>query len=190
MPAADNRQIRVRAHEVVRELPDEVQQLLKAAAVYLHRRVLAVEADTVLVVIDVGRVLEEPGLARNRDGDNPVVLPRGVVYAPGVALVLGAELAARVVGRGQVSRRGYGLGVLLGLREVYRNVELAVLGVRFPLDVLGYAVAADVVRVLAEGVVPVRRGLGALPIQGVEALNDLRRARREAAMSSLSMRSR
>ena len=105
----------------------------------------------------------------------------GWFYAPGVALVLGAELAARVVGRGQVPRRSYGLGVLLGLREVYRDVELAVLGVRLPLDVLCYAVAADVVRVLAEGVIPVRRGLGALFIEGVELFNDLRRARREPA---------
>ena len=55
--ASHNRQIRIRSHKVMRELMHKVEQLCKSIALYLHRRVLAVKTDAVLVVIDIGRIL-------------------------------------------------------------------------------------------------------------------------------------
>ena len=179
--AADDGQVRVRADEVVRELPHEVQQLAEAGLVYLHGRVDAVEDDAVFVIIHIGRILHEPGRIVYRDGDYPVVLPCGVVDAAGVALVFGAELAARIVRGGQVPRRSDGARVLFRLREVYGDVELAVVRGGFPLDVLGDAVAADVVGVLAELIVPVRGLFRALRVETAELLDDLCGPRRQGA---------
>src|SRR5699024_2034639 len=116
----------------------------------------------------IGGVLQEPGGVVDGYGHDAVVLPRGVVDAAGVALVFGAELAARVVGGGQVPGGGDGARVLFGLGEVYGDVQLAVLRGGFPLDVLGDAVAADVVGVLAELVVPVRGLFRALGVESAE----------------------
>ena len=166
--AAHDGQVGVGAHEVVGELAHEVQQLAKAGPVDLHGHVLAVQADAVLVVVDIGGVLQKPGGAVDGDGDDAVVLPGGVVYPAGVALVLGAQLAPGVGGGGQVLGGGDGLGVLLRLGQVDGDVQLAVLGGGLPLHVLGDAVPADVVGVLAESVVPIGGRFGGIFIEEME----------------------
>src|SRR5699024_2152755 len=124
--------------------------------------VQAVEHDAVLVVVDVGAVLEVPGAVVDGDGDDAVVLAGGVVHPAGVALVLHAQLALGVGALGGQLGGRDGLGVLFGLGEVDGDVQVAVGGGGDPLEVLLDAVAADVVGVLAEGVEPVGGGAGAL----------------------------
>ena len=179
--AAHNGQVGVGAHEIVGELAHKVQQLGKARPVNLHGGVLAVEADAVLVVVDVGGVLQEPGGVVDGDGHDAVVLTGGVVDPAGVALVLGAQLAAWIGGGWQIAGGGDGLGVLLRLGEVDGNVQVAVLGGGDPLHVLGNPVPADVVGVLAELVVPVGGLLGALGVEGLELLHHLGGAGSETA---------
>ena len=149
-------QVRVGAHEVVGEELHEIQELPEGGPLDLHGGVLAVEDDAVLVVVDVGAVLEEPVLAVDGHGDHPVVLPGGMVHPACVALVLPAELALGVPALGGGLGRGDGLGVLLRLGEVDGDVQVPVRRRGDPLHVLGDAVAADVVRVLAQAVEPVR----------------------------------
>ena len=179
--AAHNGQVRVGTHEVVGELPDEIQELAEAGPVNFHGGVLPVEADAVLVVIDIRGVLQKPGRAVDGDGDHPVVLPCGVVHTAGVALVLQAELAAGVVGGGKVPGGGNGLGVLFRLGEVNGDVQLPVLREGLPLHVFGDAVPADVVGILAECIVPVCGGLGVPGAQGLEHLDHLGGAGSQAA---------
>ena len=102
-----------------------------------------------------------------------MVLPGRVVHPAGVALILGAQLAPGVVGGGQVPGGGDGLGVLLRLGQVDGDVQLPVLRLRLPLHVLGDAVPADIVGVLAEPVVPVCGLLRVLLPQGLELPDDL-----------------
>ena len=161
--AAHDGQIRVGAHEVVGELADEVQLLAEGGAVDLHGDVLAVEDDAVLVVVDIGAILEEPALSVNGDGDDPVILAGGMVHPAGVALILPAQLALGVAALGRRLGGGDGPGVLLRLGEVDGDVQVPELRGGNPLHVPGDAVAADVVRVLAEVVKPVGgtlRGVG------------------------------
>ena len=146
------------------ELPHKVQQLSKTGPVDLHGSVDAVQADAVLVVVDIGGVLHEPGRAVDGDGNDAVVLPGGVVHPAGIALILGTQGAPGVVGGRQVPGGGNGLGVLLRLGKVHRDIQPAVTGVRRPLHVLFDAVAAYVVRVLAQLVVILRGGLRRLPV--------------------------
>ena len=179
--AADDGQVGVRAEEVVRELPDEVEEFAERRAVDLHGHVFTVQDDAVLVVVDIRRVLEAPVALVDGDGDDAVVLPRRVVHPSGIALVLEAQLALRVrallrgLGSRDISR------VLLRFREVDRDVDIAELARHAPADVLRHARGTDVVRVLTEPVKPVRRLLGRFTVQASERPDDLRRPRRDHA---------
>ena len=171
--AAHDGQVGVGAHEVVGELAHEVQQLGEAGPVDLHGHVLAVEADAVLIVIDVGGVLQKPGRAVDGDGDDAVVGPGGVVDPAGVALIFGAQLAPGIGRGGQVPGGGNGLGVLLWLGEVDGDVQVPVLRGGDPLHIFCNAVPADIVGILAEFIVPVGGLLRAPGIEGPELLDDL-----------------
>ena len=81
----------------MRELAHKVEEFREGIAVNLHRRVLAVKADAVLVVIDIGRILQKPGLFIDCNRNNPEVLPRGVIHATRIALIFRAEQTARIV---------------------------------------------------------------------------------------------
>ena len=59
---------RVGAHKVVGQKGDEFQQPGDGLAADLHGPVLMAEDDAVLVVVDIGGVLQEPGLAVQRPG--------------------------------------------------------------------------------------------------------------------------
>ena len=155
------------------ELAHEVKQLAEAGPVDLHGGVDAVQADAVLVVVHIGGVLQKPGGAVDGDGNDPVVLPGGMVHPAGVALVLGAQHAPRVGGGGQVPGGGDGLGVLLRLGQVDGDVQLPILRGGLPLHVLGDPVPADIVGVLAEFTVPVGGFPGILPAEGLEFFDHL-----------------
>ncbi len=92
----------------------------------------------------------------------------GSIHPARIALVLRAQLAAWISGSGQVPCGGDGLGVLLRLGQVDGDVQLAVLGLHFPLHVSGNPIPADVVGVLAELIVPVGGFLRGLSVQGPE----------------------
>ena len=113
--AADDRQIGVRAEEVMRELTDKIEQLAERALIDLHRHVLAAEHDAVLIVVDIGRILEKPIRSVDCERHSAVVLARRVVHAPRVADVLLAEHTRRVSGRFHFLRRRDRLRVLFGL---------------------------------------------------------------------------
>ena len=157
--AAHDGQVGIAAHEVVGEEGHEVQQLAEGGTLDLHGGVLAVEDDAVLVVVDVGAVLEIPRAVVDGQRDDAVVLAGGMVQPAGIALVLHAELALGVGALGGELCRRDGLGVLFGLREVDGDVKVAVRGLGDPLEVPLDAVAADVVGVLTELVEPVGGGL-------------------------------
>ena len=96
--AAHNRQIGIGADKVMRELPYEIKQPRKRVPVYLHGNMPAVEHNAVLIVIDVGRILEKPAFTAQIERDNAVVRPAWMSDPSGIALVLHAELAQRVRG--------------------------------------------------------------------------------------------
>ena len=122
--AAHDGQVGVGAHKIMGELAHKVQQLGKAGPVDLHGDVLPVQADAVLIVVHIGGVLQKPGGAVDGDGDDAVVLPGGVVYPAGVALIFRAQLAPGVGGGREVPGGGDGLGVLFRLGQVDGDVQI------------------------------------------------------------------
>ena len=113
--AADDGQVGIRADEVVRQHGDEREQLIEGVAPDVHRGVLLVEEDAVLVIIAVRRELHIPEFTVKQDGHHAQVLPRGVIQPAGVALVLGAELTLGVAVLAGAARGRDGAGVLLRL---------------------------------------------------------------------------
>ena len=99
----------------MREQFDKVKQLCKSAAVDLHRNMLAVKDDAVLIVVYIRRVLESPFVSLDLDGDDPVVLSRRMVRPSGISFVLHAELTFRIGCGFCLSCRCNGLRILLGL---------------------------------------------------------------------------
>ena len=178
--ASHNRQIRIRSHEVMRELMHKVEQLRKSIALYLHRRVLAVKTDAVLVVIDIGRILQKPRLFVDCNRHNAEILPRGMVYTSRIALILRAKKTARIVRGRKISCRRYVLRILFGLGEIDADIHLPVCRVHLPSKILCTALAANVVHVLTERIIPIRCRLRTLRIQRFEARNDLGRTRCQA----------
>ncbi|MNN14106.1 hypothetical protein D3C81_1271600 [compost metagenome] len=59
---ANDRQVRIRADEIMREQRREIKETLKRIAGQLHRHVIVVEYDAMFVVIHIRRVLEKPRL--------------------------------------------------------------------------------------------------------------------------------
>ena len=176
---AHDGQIRVGTHKVMGELLHKVQQLPKSRPVDLHRHMPAVEHDAMLIVVDIGRILKEPAAVVDGDGDDPVVSPGRVVHPARVALVFPAQLAFGIAALGRGLGGGDGPGVLFRLGKVYGNIQIAVLRGSYPLHILGDAVAADVVRILAELIVPVCRRLFALGAAALKFADDLAGPRRQ-----------
>ena len=179
--AAHNWKVCVGADEIVRQHCHKIQQLLKAGPVNAHRRMLRAQADAVLIVIHIGRILQIPAFAAERHGNEAVILPRRMVHPSGVALIFRAELALWIPGlRRELCRRN-GARVLLWLREVDRDIQRTVLSLVDPLLILCNAVAADIIRILTEFIEPVRRLPRAFVIQRTEFFAHLVRCGRQGA---------
>ena len=66
----------------MRELFDKIKQLDKGLALDLHRSMFSVEHDTVLIVVDIRRILESPLAVIDRDRNDAVILSGRVIERP------------------------------------------------------------------------------------------------------------
>ena len=123
---------------------------------------MVIEHDAVLVVVNVGAVLQIPRAVVDGQRDDAVVLTRRVIHAACVAFVFHAQLALGVSALGCKLCSGNGLGILFRLGQVDGDIQVAVRGFGDPLQIALDAVAADVVGVLTELIEPVGGGLRAL----------------------------
>ena len=160
--AAHDGQIGVAAHKIMGEQTHKIQQLAEGRPLDLHRGVLVVEHDAVLVVVDVGTVLQIPRAVVDGQRDDTVIFARGVVHAACVALVLHAQLALGISALGCKLCGGNGLGIFFRLGQVDGDIQIAVCGLGDPLQIALDAVAADVVGILTELIKPVGGSLRAL----------------------------
>ena len=158
--AAHNGQVRVGAAGVMGKLAHKIKQLGKGARLNAHGLVFFREHDAVLVVIDIGAVLQVPALAAQAQGHDAVVLARGEVHPARVADVLRAQHALGIAGRGLQALQSDGLGVLFRLGQVDGDLQRAVFAGIVPLNIFGDLCGADVVGHDAQIVEVVRGGLG------------------------------
>ena len=137
----------------MRELFYKIKQFGKCRPVDLHRNMLSVKYDAVLIVIYIRRILESPFSSVDSDGDDPVVLSGRMIQTSGIAFILHTELTLGIAVVLRIFGRGNSLWILLRLGQVDGNVDLAIWRIHLPLHVLLHPVAADVVTVPAEFII-------------------------------------
>ena len=143
---ADNRQIRIRAQKVMREDRDEVQQIFKALAGYLHRDMLAVQYDAVLIVIRVRRVLHEPPVTGQAQWNQTMRLAGRMTGMTSIAFILTAQQTFRIRAGFHELCLGNIPRILLRLGQIDGDIEIAIFRSRLPDDILIDTILADVVR--------------------------------------------
>ena len=173
--AANDGKIGIRADKVVRQRGDEIKLTRKSFAADLHRHVILRKRDAVLVVVNVGRILQIPLVAAKGEGDLAQILSRGRVCVTRVADVLGAKQTFRITRLRRKLRRRDGLRVFFGFGKVDRNVDLAVFRIDRPTAVLCDSVGAYVVRVDRKAVEIVARRLRIVLVKLEEFRSDLAR---------------
>src|SRR5574344_932970 len=121
--APDDRKIAIASDEEMRELIDESEEFTEDPRADLHRDVLLIEANEVMGIVDVRRILEIPLLVIEGEGDETDVLPRRLALIAGKAEVFVAKKALRVGRRHRGDELSDVLIVLLGFAEVDRDLQ-------------------------------------------------------------------
>ena len=145
-----------------------------------HGLVCAGEANAVLIVIYIRRVLQIPRFAvpQQIQRDQPQVLPRGVGRMAGIAFVFFTEQTGGVAGGFHLQGGGNIFGVFFGFGHINGNVQFPVGRGGLPSAVFGHAVGAYVIERPGIMVKFIRGGTGAARfIEQGKVADDFRRAR-------------
>ena len=113
--ASHDGQISVGADKIMRKLLHKGEQLTEHRPVDDHGHMAAVHHDAVLVIVHIGGILHSPRLTRQRQRDDPQVLPRGMSRVATVPLVLHTQLAGGIAGGLPCAGGGNIAGILLRL---------------------------------------------------------------------------
>ena len=125
------------------ELGNEIKKLCKNRTVDLHGSMLSVEDDTMLVIVRIGRILNEPGASVDGQGNDPMILAGGRIETSRVSFVFPTKKALGVGGLGGFLCGGDGFGILFRLGKVNRNIQIAVFRMGNPFQILGNPITAD-----------------------------------------------
>ena len=164
----------------------------------VHRNVIRVHGNAVLVEIRIRTVLESPTMLVELNGDDAEVLPGGMCAstrrsaASRIALVVQTELACGVLlARGVLSRFSCGnlARIFFWLGEVDSNLQVSPGSWGSPRDIPGNGASSDIACVAAERVEPVSCGTRTLGnIQLIETARHLRRLWQQKAHDAHSKR--
>ena len=179
--AAHNGKIGVRADEIMREHADKIKKLSERSVVDLHRNVLFGKGDTMLVVVNVGRILQIPLVARKRDRNDAVILTGGGVDSARISFIFTAQKAFRITALRKRFCRRDGFRVLFGLRKVDGDVNLAVFAFGLPFHILFNAIVADIIGCFGKGIIIIGRLFGAFFVKRIKLFDHRTRERRERA---------
>ena len=94
--AANDRQVGIGSQEIMWELFYKIKQLHKRRAVNLHRGMLPVKDNTMLIIIYIWGILKSPAALIHRDADNTVIVSGRMIQTTCVALILHAKQTFRV----------------------------------------------------------------------------------------------
>ena len=99
----------------MRELAYKIKKLAKSRSVDCHRRMLGIKNDTVLVIVNIGRILKKPIAIINPQGNDSVILPRGGSERSRISLIFAAESTFRISALLHKLRRRNRFRVFFGL---------------------------------------------------------------------------
>ena len=178
--ASHDWQIGVGTQEIMRELFDKIKELAESCLIYFHWNMLTVENDAVFVVINVWRILEAPVAAIDCDRNNAVVFASWMVDASCITLVFHAEQTLWIAACLGIFGSRDGFWIFLRFGKIDGDVNCTIVALDRPAFVFAYAVATDIVTVLAELVEVISGSLWALLIFFCELLLYLSRSWHQA----------
>ena len=155
---------------------DKVKKLHKSISLDLHRDMLAVKDNTVLIIVYIWGILKSPFAVVNSDGDDPVVFPGRMIQPSGIPFIFHTELAFWIAALFCILCCCDSLWIFLRFRKVDGNIYGSIRTFYRPSPVFLYTVAADIVRILAEFVKKFSGSLRALFIFFPEPLLNLGRS--------------
>ena len=159
-----NRQVGIRANKVVGESVHKVKEIDKRLVINVHRNVIRVHGNAMLVEIRIRTVLESPTMLVELNGDDAQVLPGRMSArarrsaASGVALIIQAELACGVLlARSVLSCFSCCnlTRIFFWLGEVDGNLKVSPGSWCSPGDVSSNGTSSDIAGIAAERVEPV-----------------------------------
>ena len=137
----------------MRELLYEIKQLTEGRMLDLHRHMLRVKYDAVLIIIYIRRILESPLAAVNGHRNDTVVLTGRMVHTTCITLIFTAQQAFRITGLLCQLCCGDSFGILLGLGQVDGNIQIAIFGGSHPFHILADTIAADIIGISAQFII-------------------------------------
>ena len=127
---------------------DKIKQFDKCISLDLHRCMMAVKYDAVLIVIYIWRILESPRRIIDRDRNDSVVLSCRMIDTSCISFIFRTEKTFRITARLGILCCCDRLWIFFWFGKVDRNINLSIRAVYFPFLIFLYAIAADVVAVL------------------------------------------
>ena len=128
----------------------KIKKLDKCILLDLHWNMLAVENNTMFIVIYIWRILESPWAVIYSNRDNSVVLSGRMIYSSCISFILRAKQAFRVAAGFYKLGCCDRLWILLRFGKINGNVNLTIITVYCPFLVFLYTITANVITVLAE----------------------------------------
>jgi hypothetical protein len=110
--------------------------------------VIAIQNDTVLIVVNIGRVLKIPIAAGDRERDQTVILPGRMVNSASISLIFHAESAFGIAAAFGFSGSCDGGRVFFRLRQIDCDIKQTVRGLRFPFQILFDTIPPDIIGIL------------------------------------------
>ena len=173
--STNNRQVGIGANKVVGESVHKVKEIDERLVINVHRNVIRVHSNAMLVEVRVWTVLESPTMLIEFNGDDAKVLPGRMSArarrsaASGVALVIQTELACRVLlARSVLSCFSCCnlTRIFFWFGEVDGNLKVSPGSWCSPGDVSSNGTSSDVTGIAAERVEPV--SCSARPLRSVQ----------------------
>ncbi len=166
----------------MRKLLYKLKKLHKGIMFYLHRNMLAVKNNAVLIVIYIWRILKSPFVSLNFDRYNSMILSCRMIDSASIAFIFHTELTFGISTLLCIFCSSNCFGIFFWFRKINCDIHLAIRCLRFPLHISGNPITPDIICILAECIIPVCRCLRSLfLIKLSECKNHIRWTRHQSS---------
>jgi len=127
----------------------EIKQFDKGVSINLHRSMLAVEHDAMLIVIYIWRILEAPWCIVDRDRNDSVILSCRMIDTTCISFILRTKETFWIAACFRIFCCCDRFWIFFRFGKINGNINFAIRAVYFPFLIFLYTIAANIVAVLA-----------------------------------------
>ena len=132
----------------MREQFYKIKELHKGVPFNLHRHMLSIKHNTVLIVINIRRILEAPWTVIDCNRNNSVILSGRMVHSARITLIFHTQQAFWIAALFCIFCCCNGFWIFLRFRQIDGNINGAIRTVHCPFSVFFNTVTADIITVL------------------------------------------